>query len=167
MQDLLTFHFLQSLDTLIRQICGLPEAEQFGALSSACLTLGGTVIQPGSASHMHEISVLGVYAGAAEMPELVMNWLHGAQALRIALAALADVADHQPAPVAIDCPPDRRGRQLAEAMDIIARPDRHDDGCLISACQIILSDSRGHSERERACQLAAALGHGTPGKWSK
>ena len=49
---------------------------------------------------------------------------------------------------------------------MIARPDRHDDDHLISACRIILANSRDHSERESARQLAAALGHGTPGKRS-
>ena len=49
---------------------------------------------------------------------------------------------------------------------MIARPDRHDDDHLISACRIILANSRNHPERESARQLAAALGHGTPGKWS-
>ena len=166
MQDTPTFHSIQALGALIRQIGGLPEENRFSALSSACLTLGGTVIQPGSASHMHEISVLGVYAGATEMHELVLSWLHGARALRGALVAFADVADHQPAPVAIEYHPDRRGRKLSEAMDMIARPDRHDDCQLISACRIILANSCEHSERERACQLAAALGNGTPDKRS-
>lgn len=114
MQDSPTFYSLNALGALIRQICGLPEDERFGALSSACLTLGGTVIQPGSASHMHEMSVLGVYAGAAEMHELVLIWLGGARALYCALADSADVLDHQPPPVAVDYHPARRGRQLAE-----------------------------------------------------
>ena len=116
MQDSPTFHSLHALGALIRQIFGLPEDERFGALSSACLTLGGTVIQPGSGSHMHEISVLGVYAGAAEMHELVLSWLGGARALYCALADSADVLDHQPRPVAIDYHPARRGRQLAETV---------------------------------------------------
>jgi hypothetical protein len=160
MQDTPTFHLL---DALIRQICGLPEVERFGALFSACRCLGGTVIQPGSASHMFEISVLGVYAGAADRHELVLNWLRGARALR---GASADVADQPLQSVAIEHNPARRGIQLAAATDMIARPDRHDDDHLISACRIILANSRDHSERERACQLAAALGHGTPGKRS-
>ena len=114
MQDSPTFHSLYALGALIRQICGLPEAERFGALSSACLTLGGTVIQPGSGGHMHEISVLGVYAGAAEMHELVLSWLGGARALCRALADSAGVVDHLPPSVAIDHNPVRCGRQLAE-----------------------------------------------------
>ena len=116
MQDSPTFHSLYALGALIRQICGLPEAERFGALSSACLTLGGTVIQPGSGSHMHEISVLGVYAEAAEMHELVLIWLCGARALCCALADSADVAEHRPPPVAVDYHPVRRGRRLAETV---------------------------------------------------
>ena len=157
MQDTPTFH---PLDALIRQICGLPEVERFGALFSACRCLGGTVIQPGSASHMFEISVLGVYAGAADRHELVLNWLRGARVLR---GASADVADQPLQSVAIEYNPARRGIQLAEATDMIARPDRHDDDHLISARRIILANSRDHSERERAFQLAAALGHGTRG----
>ena len=157
MQDTPTFH---PLDALIRQICGLPEVERFGALFSACRCLGGTVIQPGSASHMFEISVLGVYAGAADRHELVLNWLRGARVLR---GASADVADQPLQSVAIEHNPARRGIQLAAATDMIARPDRHDDDHLISACRIILANSRDHSERERAFQLAAALGHGTRG----
>jgi len=157
MQDTPTFH---PLDALIRQICGLPEVERFGALFSACRCLGGTVIQPGSASHMFEISVLGVYAGAADRHELVLNWLRGARVLR---GASADVADQPLQSVAIEYNPARRGIQLAAATDMIARPDRHDDDHLISACRIILANSRDHSESERACQLAAALGHATPG----
>ena len=157
MQDTPTFH---PLDALIRQICGLPEVERFGALFSACRCLGGTVIQPGSASHMFEISVLGVYAGAADRHELVLNWLRGARVLR---GASADVADQPLQSVAIEHNPARRGIQLAAATDMIARPDRHDDDHLISACRIILANSRDHSESERACQLAAALGHATPG----
>jgi len=157
MQDTPTFH---PLDALIRQICGLPEVERFGALFSACRCLGGTVIQPGSASHMFEISVLGVYAGAADRHELVLNWLRGARVLR---GASADVADQPLQSVAIEYNPARRGIQLAAATDMIARPDRHDDDHLISARRIILANSRDHSERERAFQLAAALGHGTRG----
>ena len=116
MQDSPAFHSLQALGDLIFQNCGLPEDERFGALSSACLTLGGTLIQPGSASHMHEMSVLGVYAGASEMHELVLSWLGGARALYCALADSADVVDHQPPPVAIDHHPAKRGRQLAETV---------------------------------------------------
>ena len=82
MQDTPTIH---PLDALIREICGSPEAERCGALSAACQKFGGTVIQPGSASHMHEISVLGVYARAADRQELVLNWLRGARALHVAL----------------------------------------------------------------------------------
>lgn len=163
MQDTPTFH---PLDALIRQICGLPAPERFDALSSACRHLGGTVIPPGSASHMFEISVLGVYAGGADRHELVLNWLRGARALRGANAGSADVADQPPQSVAIDYNPARRGIQLAAATDMLARPDRHDDDHLISACRIILANRRDHSVRERACQLAAALGHATPGKRS-
>jgi len=166
MQDTPTFHSLHALGALIRQIRGLPDAERFDALSSACLTLGGTVIQPGSSGHLHEASVLGVYAGADDRQELVTNWLRGARAPCGALADFVDVADNQPSPIAVDYHPNSRGRQLAAAAATIARPDRHDDSDLISACRIILAHSRDHSERDRACQLAASLGHGTPGEGS-
>ena len=104
MQDTPTIH---PLDALIREICGSFEAKRFGALSSACQNLGGTVIQPGSASHMHEISVPGVYSGGADRQELVLNWLRNARALH--------VADHKPRPVAIEEHPAKRGIQIAGA----------------------------------------------------
>ena len=163
MQDTPTIH---PLDALIREICGSPEAERFGALSAACQKFGGTVIQPGSASHMHEISVLGVYARAADRKELVLNWLRGARALHVALADSSDAGDHRPPPVAIQHHPAKRGIQIADAAAMIARPDRHDDSHLISACTIILANSHDHCARERARQLALVLGHGTPGRMS-
>ena len=149
MQNTPTIH---PLDALIREICGSFEAERFGALSSACQNLGGTVIQSGSASHMHEISVPSVYSGAADRQELVLNWLRSARALH--------VADHKPRPVAIKDRPAKRGIQIAGAASMIARPDRHDDSHLISGCRIILA------ERERASRLALVLGHGSPGRIS-
>ena len=95
MQDTPNIH---PLHAMIREICGSPEAERFGALSSACLTLGGTVIQPGSTSHMHEISVLGVYARAAGRQEPILNWLRSARALHVALTESSAVADQKPPP---------------------------------------------------------------------
>ena len=163
MQDTPDIHPLYAL---ILEICGSPEAGRFGALSSACQNLGGAVIQPGSASHMHEISVLGVYAGAADRLELVLNWLHSARALHVAITDSSDVADHQPRPVAIEYHPAKRGIQIAAARAMIARPDHYDDSHLISACRIILANSHDRCASERARQLALVLGHGTPGRMS-
>ena len=83
---------------MIRKICGSPEAERFGAMSAACQNLCGMVIQPGSTSHMHEISVLGVYSGAADRQEPVLNWLRSARALHVALTESSAVADQKPPP---------------------------------------------------------------------
>ena len=163
MQDTPTIH---PLCALIREICGSREPERFGALSAACQKFGGTVIQPGSASHMHEISVLGVYSRAADRQELVLNWLRSARALHVALTDSSDAGDHRPPPVAIQHHPAKRGIQIADAAAMIARPDRHDDGHLISACAIILADSLDHCAREGARQLALVLGCDTPGRMS-
>lgn len=167
MQDTPKFLSTHALGVLIHQILGLPEAARFDVLASACVTLGGTITQPGSASHLHEISVLGVYAGAPDRHELVLNWLCGARALHGAIADSADAGDYLPPPVAIDYHPTKRRIQLSEAAAKIARPDRHDNTDLISACQIILAMSHDHSERERAFQLAAALAQGTRGRRSE
>ena len=161
MQDTPTIH---PLDGLIRKICGLPEAERFDALTSACEKFGGIVIQPGSASHMDEISVLGSYARAADRQELVLNWLRSAQALLAALTDSPDLSDHQPPPVDIEFHPAKRGIQVADAAARIARADRCDDGHLISACRIIPANSLDHCERERASQLDLVLGNGIPGR---
>ena len=128
--------------------------------------LGGTVIQPGSASHTHEISVLGVYSRAADRQELVLNWLRSARALQVTLTDSSDVADHPLPPVAIEDHPANRGIQIADVAAMIARPDRYDDSHLISACRIILANSHDPCARELARQLALVLGHGTPGRMS-
>ena len=116
---------IDPLDALIREICGSPEAEHFGALSAACQNLGATMVQPGSAS-----------------------------------------ANHQPPPGAVEYHPAKRGIQIADATDMTARPDRHDDGYLISACAIILANSLDHCAREWARQLALVPGCDTPGRMS-
>jgi hypothetical protein len=148
----------------MREIIGLPEAERFDALASACQKLGSIVIRPGSASHMHEISVPGSYARAADRQELVLNWLRSGQAMHFAFTELSDVADHQPPPVDIEFHPAKRGIQVADAAARIARPDRCDDGNLISACRIIPANSPDHCGREQAGQLALVLGNGIPGR---
>ena len=151
---------------MIREICGSREPERFGALSAACQKFGGTVIQPGSASHMHEISVLGVYARAAGRQELILNWLRSARALHVAFTDSSNAANHQLPPVAVEYHPAKRGDQIADATAMIDRPVRHGDSHLISACTIILANSHDLCARERARQLTLVLGHGTPGRMS-
>ena len=141
MQDTPTIH---PLDGLIREILDLPEAERFDALASACQKLGGIVIRPGNASHMHEFSVLGSYARAADRQELVLNWLRSAQALHVAFTEFSDVADHKPPPADIEFHPAKRGSRVADAAAKIARAD---------PC-----------EREWASQLALVPGNGIPGR---
>ena len=75
MHDSLVHHPLQKL---INTVSSLPEADRFQALTSACLRHGGTLIPPGTASHMFEVSVLGAYARGPSRAELVRSWLGAA-----------------------------------------------------------------------------------------
>ncbi|MDP2062056.1 MAG: hypothetical protein Q8J98_03000 [Phaeovulum sp.] len=75
MHESLVHHPLRHL---IHTVKSLPEADRFQALASACLRHGGTLIPPGTASHMFEVSVLGAYARGPSRAELVRSWLGAA-----------------------------------------------------------------------------------------
>jgi hypothetical protein len=56
----------------------LPTGQRIATLQAAVTSLGGCLVQPGSASHQFELSLLGVHARASDWHELTEIWIRAA-----------------------------------------------------------------------------------------
>lgn len=71
----------QALHQATRLMNATPRETRAARLEGLARELGGTILAPSAATHMHEIHLLGIYANGESLEHAAVNWLDVANRL--------------------------------------------------------------------------------------